>query len=579
MGFSIIPSRKTVMKTAGFFGGLYMANNFIQERLEEVKQKMEIETQAQDNLKRRFQQTHETTSYTILALLPTLSSQILAEMNVETLTKELQSRSSKKPAVQPPPPQTPSLASSIEVVQEHDAHSVSSLSASIVQSWVDSSSNIAGEAGPSVSASLESLNSENASGSASVTSDLIPALSESILSQTSIASNSSDSRTKAELWNEVKMLTLTRTLTTLYSITLLCLLTTLQLTLLARSKYVQSVVEEEEQERIREKLEAQLTLSNMLFQGLGLGGGGAGLEGLEALLSGSSLGEDEDEEGCTVNEEISEETENKYLTMSWWLLHVGWKDVGERVRRGVEEVFEGVSLKTKLSAMDLHRLVGDVRRRVEHEVTFEGTERRTSFSSSLLPSTPETIQHVLVQGGFLPSSENTSNIPAYHLNPDTKDQPVSLHALSGTTHDTSTLSSSQLSPSRTRSISLAGTSEAGASSAPPYPHIFNDAKFLSLMDETQSVIASPDFARVLEVCLDRAVDVLFQGLMKNVFVDDGSSEDMVRVRLAGLMPGLARWSQLALDALPNELVDTLLAVHEVPCLSAILFGKFEDMFP
>ena len=37
----------------------------------------------------------------------------------------------------------------------------------------------------------------------------------------------------------------------------------------------------------------------------------------------------------------SEETERKYLTLSWWILHVGWKDVGERVRRGVEEVFEG----------------------------------------------------------------------------------------------------------------------------------------------------------------------------------------------------------------------------------------------
>jgi hypothetical protein len=39
--------------------------------------------------------------------------------------------------------------------------------------------------------------------------------------------------------------------------------------------------------------------------------------------------------------EISEEVESKYLTMSWWLLHVGRKDVGERVRRGVEEVFNG----------------------------------------------------------------------------------------------------------------------------------------------------------------------------------------------------------------------------------------------
>ena len=38
---------------------------------------------------------------------------------------------------------------------------------------------------------------------------------------------------------------------------------------------------------------------------------------------------------------INEESESKYLTLSWWLLHVGWKDVGERVRRGVEEVFHG----------------------------------------------------------------------------------------------------------------------------------------------------------------------------------------------------------------------------------------------
>lgn len=40
-------------------------------------------------------------------------------------------------------------------------------------------------------------------------------------------------------------------------------------------------------------------------------------------------------------EPIKEETERKYLTLSWWILHVGWKDVGERVRRAVEEVFEG----------------------------------------------------------------------------------------------------------------------------------------------------------------------------------------------------------------------------------------------
>lgn len=37
---------------------------------------------------------------------------------------------------------------------------------------------------------------------------------------------------------------------------------------------------------------------------------------------------------------MSAELERRYLTFSWWLLHVGWKEVGERVRKAVEAVFE-----------------------------------------------------------------------------------------------------------------------------------------------------------------------------------------------------------------------------------------------
>ena len=55
--------------------------------------------------------------------------------------------------------------------------------------------------------------------------------------------------------------------------------------------------------------------------------------------------------------------------------------------------------------------------------------------------------------------------------------------------------------------------------------------------------------------------MLFAGLEKNVFVDTATADDRttpddeVRIRLAGLLPGLARWSSLALNGLPNELVD------------------------
>jgi len=53
------------------------------------------------SLQRRFQQTHEDVSYTVLALLPTLSEQILQTMDLELLTNELQIRSKSRNKLPP----------------------------------------------------------------------------------------------------------------------------------------------------------------------------------------------------------------------------------------------------------------------------------------------------------------------------------------------------------------------------------------------------------------------------------------------------------------------------------------------
>ena len=124
----------------------------------------------------------------------------------------------------------------------------------------------------------------------------------------------------------------------MYSTTLLSLLTSLQLTLLARSKYIQSVIKLEREERLKAQIEAEFSLKNILF----------GSDRLEKLLSGDMtdlLGANEDEEADVRGIEfqpINEDVESRFLTLSWWMLHVGWKDIGERVRRGVEEVFDGL---------------------------------------------------------------------------------------------------------------------------------------------------------------------------------------------------------------------------------------------
>ena len=75
-----------------------------------------------------------------------------------------------------------------------------------------------------------------------------------------------------------------------------------------------------------------------LFSGLGLGsrlGLGSGLGSVFGIGSGDT-DEDEFEDGVEGGgdedrEFVTPEAERKFLTLSWWLLYMGWKDIGERV--------------------------------------------------------------------------------------------------------------------------------------------------------------------------------------------------------------------------------------------------------
>ncbi|KAF8328324.1 Peroxin-3-domain-containing protein [Amanita rubescens] len=297
---------------------------------------------------------------------------------------------------------------------------------------------------------------------------------------------------------------------------------------LAWSKYVNSVLDVEREERLQEQLESELSLPNLLLS--------HSTKMIQDLLSVDlSMLEDEAEKGELEGDMITEEVERKFLTLSWWILHVGWKDVGERVRRGVEEVFEGFNMRSPLKGM--------------------GEE-----SSRRLPDYRACLTTLAIRITLLPFC-----LPI-HLNPTGAHNHA--HHRNGIDQDAD-----------------ACIDCASISYLPPHPethphpmlkHV-QDPPFVSLVEETRAVITSPDFEYVLEACLDSATSVLFEGLEKSVFVasEDAPGEE-VRIRLAGLLPGLAKWSRLALRGLPNELVDSLLVLREVPCLSAIVFSKFEE---
>ena len=97
------------------------------------------------------------------------------------------------------------------------------------------------------------------------------------------------------------------------------------------------------------------------------------------------------------------------------------------------------------------------------------------------------------------------------------------------------------------------TQTQGQQFLPPLPPnlqaLLDDPGFSALLEETRTILSSSDFSRVLEVCLDTATEILFAGLEKNVFVpnEPAPGDDVLRIRLAGLLPGLARWSQMTLN--------------------------------
>jgi peroxin-3 len=124
----------------------------------------------------------------------------------------------------------------------------------------------------------------------------------------------------------------TRTLTVLYSITLLTIFTNIKLSLLGRYKYIQSVIQLEREEDARSRRQYELSLSSMLFPSL--------VDPTRSHDIEAMLGQQTGFEESIWREGVDAETERKFLTLSWWILNVGWKDVSERVRRGVEEVFE-----------------------------------------------------------------------------------------------------------------------------------------------------------------------------------------------------------------------------------------------
>lgn len=139
---------------------------------------------------------------------------------------------------------------------------------------------------------------------------------------------------KAALWQELKIVAISKALTTVYAVNLLSLLTHVQLNLLGRYAYLGSLADENiEEDSADQALNSTRTtidpFEDAWSRSLAASGGQAGEKG-----SGST-GNSERERLA-----LSQETEERYLTFSWYFLHRGWKDLGQRVKEKVTECIE-----------------------------------------------------------------------------------------------------------------------------------------------------------------------------------------------------------------------------------------------
>jgi peroxin-3 len=107
------------------------------------------------------------------------------------------------------------------------------------------------------------------------------------------------------------------------------------------------------------------------------------------------------------------------------------------------------------------------------------------------------------------------------------------------------------------------------------------------MSETRDFIDSADFSVVLRSCLDKLFAHLSESL-GHLFVDDNASPasqaaqrrfievSEKKVRLAAVLPALARASHTIFNGVPNEYAEALADNRELMEFSVVVYSNFQQ---
>lgn len=347
-------NRTPIAVGVGVVGAGYLATQYVLNKINDARERMSSDRIAKENLRRRFEQNQEDCTFTVLALLPTATTNILDAMNTENITLEIQQM---KGSAKSNTRGTPAAAAAESSSSAPPAPSIADTT--ITEEEGKSTASFQSEGG--VHVSQMAVPPPAAAGGEGTPQD---GRNQSV---------PKPRKTKRQLWDDLTISSITRVFTLTYTLALLTMLTRIQLNLLGRRSYLSSVVS------------------------------------LATGAAQSTINLENNDDDATNPEQAAAyygsdfETNRKYLTFSWWLLNRGWVDVMERVEQAVRDVFGHLSPRDLLSLDTFSQLTLEVRKKVESPITGGPGKSSSPWLSFLLP--PSTLEDfVLRESGVLGDS-------------------------------------------------------------------------------------------------------------------------------------------------------------------------------
>ncbi|KAL5094476.1 hypothetical protein Trisim1_007060 [Trichoderma cf. simile WF8] len=191
-------NRTPIAIGVGVVGAGYAVTQYVLSKINDARERMSSDRIAKENLRRRFEQNQEDCTFTVLALLPTATGNVITALNTERITYEIQ--------------QIKSSARSLKGIQTTSPPSIADTT----------------------------LTEDDSKSTISVPVDIgMPFTTDG--SQSELAPPR-PRKTKRQLWDDLTISAITRSFTLIYTLALLTMLTRVQLNLLGRRSYLSSVV-------------------------------------------------------------------------------------------------------------------------------------------------------------------------------------------------------------------------------------------------------------------------------------------------------------------------------------------------